>query len=460
MHSNLFRSYSVSSQAPPPPAPAQHGGGGGGGGAAAAAAASSAAAATAALSPSVESFTTVSELAMAARVPVGRQGVAISKPSSQPATPAPPPPLNREQAQVVADVRAGENVFITGGAGVGKSHTLRAVISALKQKYGEKEFNSNVAVTASTGIAATHIGGCTLHSAAGVGVPQLYSDFNKVWAEPTRGRWERLKVLIVDECSMMSGEFMDCLDTAVRSLRYYSARNEVSQAATERKGGSKATFDNFAGTEVTLPARPLQSGTLPAFNRVRHDPACFPGCSAAHHGSAELAFGGIQLIFCGDFFQLSPICKPYKYFTEFKKGETKGERKVRAFKTHPANARSHNRGLLFQSEVWQRADFKTTVLRQVYRQESKEQVSMLEKIRYERTLPRTAYFFNFFFIIPFLLYFFGWAGVGGGSRIIENVGVCGTPSPYTGGSEHPASVLSGGHTLLWAYADVRNSGDS
>ena len=415
MHSNLFRSYSVSSQAPPPPAPAQHGGGGGGGGAAAAAAAaSSAAAATAALSPSVESFTTVSELAMAARVPVGRQGVAISEPSSQPATPAPPPPLNREQAQVLADVRAGENVFITGGAGVGKSHTLRAVISALKQKYGEKDFNSNVAVTASTGIAATHIGGCTLHSAAGVGVPQLYSDFNKVWAEPTRGRWERLKVLIVDECSMMSGEFMDCLDTAVRSLRYYSARNEVSQAATERKGGSKATFDNFAGTEVTLPARPLQSGTLPAFNRVRHDPACFPGCSAAHHGSAELAFGGIQLIFCGDFFQLSPICKPYKYFTEFKKGETKGERKVRAFKTHPANARSHNRGLLFQSEVWQRADFKTTVLRQVYRQESKEQVSMLEKIRYERTLPRTAYFLIFFFIVPFLLLFFGWAGLGGG----------------------------------------------
>ena len=110
-----------------------------------------------------------SPVAAAAAAPIPSVGAHAAAPTKIPAR------LNAEQARILADVRAGENVFITGGAGVGKSHTLRAVIDALKLKYGAN-FHKYVCVTASTGIAATHIGGCTLHAAAGVGVPMVRGD--------------------------------------------------------------------------------------------------------------------------------------------------------------------------------------------------------------------------------------------------------------------------------------------
>ena len=47
-------------------------------------------------------------------------------------------------------------------------------------KFG-REFTSRVFITASTGIAATHIGGITLHAAMGCGVPQSQKDFERMW---------------------------------------------------------------------------------------------------------------------------------------------------------------------------------------------------------------------------------------------------------------------------------------
>jgi ATP-dependent DNA helicase PIF1 len=58
------------------------------------------------------------------------------------------------------------NNNIIGAAGTGKSFVLKEVVSVLKDKYG----TPNVFVCASTGIAACSIGGCTLHSFAGVGL--------------------------------------------------------------------------------------------------------------------------------------------------------------------------------------------------------------------------------------------------------------------------------------------------
>ncbi|KAJ6448010.1 hypothetical protein C8R47DRAFT_1084984 [Mycena vitilis] len=65
-------------------------------------------------------------------------------------------PLNREQTAILRQILDGENLFFTGSAGTGKSLLLRAVIRALKKKFQTADA---VAVTASTGMAATNIGG-------------------------------------------------------------------------------------------------------------------------------------------------------------------------------------------------------------------------------------------------------------------------------------------------------------
>ena len=65
----------------------------------------------------------------------------------------------------------GDSMFFTGNAGTGKTTTLKAVIKALKRKHGrELGRKHGVFVTASTGAAAVHCGGMTLHSFAGVGL--------------------------------------------------------------------------------------------------------------------------------------------------------------------------------------------------------------------------------------------------------------------------------------------------
>ena len=65
-----------------------------------------------------------------------------------------------EQMAVVNAIRAGRSVFFTGSAGTGKSYLLKRLITMLPPQ--------STFVTASTGAAACHIGGTTLHAFAGV----------------------------------------------------------------------------------------------------------------------------------------------------------------------------------------------------------------------------------------------------------------------------------------------------
>jgi ATP-dependent DNA helicase PIF1 len=126
--------------------------------------------------------------------------------------------LSGEQRQVLEAVSEGRNVFFTGSAGVGKSFTLRVLIGDLRRRFHE----SSVFVTASTGIAATHIGGTTLHSFAGVGlgaasVEQAVAKVknNKV----ARERWQSCRVLVIDEISMIGASFFELLDAVGQSVR-------------------------------------------------------------------------------------------------------------------------------------------------------------------------------------------------------------------------------------------------
>ncbi|SCZ87336.1 BZ3500_MvSof-1268-A1-R1_Chr2-2g04802 [Microbotryum saponariae] len=117
-------------------------------------------------------------------------------------------------------VDEGKSVFFTGSAGTGKSVLLREIIASLKRKYVSTQ--DAVAITASTGMAACNIGGTTIHSFAGIGLGLEAPDqlVRKVQKNKTaRGRWQRLKVLLIDEVSMVDGDLFDKLAYIAEGLR-------------------------------------------------------------------------------------------------------------------------------------------------------------------------------------------------------------------------------------------------
>ncbi|OJD34332.1 mitochondrial dna helicase [Diplodia corticola] len=129
--------------------------------------------------------------------------------------------LSEEQTHVLnLVVNEGKSVFFTGSAGTGKSVLLREIIAALKKKYIRE--SERVAVTASTGLAACNIGGVTLHSFSGIGlgnapVEELVKKIKR--NQKHKHRWMRVKVLIVDEVSMIDGDLFDKLEAIARNLR-------------------------------------------------------------------------------------------------------------------------------------------------------------------------------------------------------------------------------------------------
>lgn len=145
------------------------------------------------------------------------------------------------QAQALEILKTGANVFLTGSPGSGKTHTLTSYISWLKSHGIEP------AITASTGIAATHVGGMTIHSWSGIGILERLSaeDLDRISSkEHIVRRIQKAKVLIIDEISMLSSGALSMIDAVARE--------------------------------------------------VRHD---------------SRPFGGLQMVFCGDFFQLPPITR-------------------------------------------------------------------------------------------------------------------------------------------------------
>jgi ATP-dependent DNA helicase PIF1 len=79
--------------------------------------------------------------------------------------------LSQEQALVLDCVSRGENIFFTGAGGTGKSFLLHRIIDKCRGSFGKEA----VFITASTGIAAAHLGGTTLHSFAGMVSSMLFA---------------------------------------------------------------------------------------------------------------------------------------------------------------------------------------------------------------------------------------------------------------------------------------------
>jgi len=76
------------------------------------------------------------------------------------------------QDQALTILKTGANVFLTGEPGSGKTYTINQYISYLRSH------EISPAITASTGIAATHIGGVTIHSWSGIGIAAYLDKYN------------------------------------------------------------------------------------------------------------------------------------------------------------------------------------------------------------------------------------------------------------------------------------------
>src|SRR5687767_4466903 len=92
----------------------------------------------------------------------------------------------------------GHSVFLTGQAGSGKTYVLNTFITQAKAN------KKHVAVTATTGLAATHLGGTTIHAWSGIGIhSQLPKTFFKELLKGRRDTILKADVLIIDEISML-----------------------------------------------------------------------------------------------------------------------------------------------------------------------------------------------------------------------------------------------------------------
>lgn len=192
--------------------------------------------------------------------------------------------MNQEKALDI--LKSGENVFLTGSAGTGKTFVLNKYINYLKER------KVPVSITASTGIAATHLQGTTIHAWSGIGIKDSLSLKNLrdlKQKKYLKKHIEKTKVLIIDEISMLHKKQFDLV-------------NEVLQFFREN----------------------------------------------------EKAFGGIQVVLCGDFFQLPPIGST---------GETNRDK------------------FCFMSQSWLNANLSICYLTDQYRQTDSQLNDILNEIR-------------------------------------------------------------------------------
>lgn len=149
----------------------------------------------------------------------------------------------------------GKNIFITGGAGVGKSYSLNKILDHLRENHPKKR----LAVLAMTGMASLQYeeGGQTVHSFFGIGfakdVRELQSIVQKYnFKKVTRYDLEDTDIIFIDEISMMRSDLLELLDAILKYVM-----------------------------------------------------------------GSDLPFGGKQVVFCGDFMQLPPIVRKEEKIVEY-----------------------------------------------------------------------------------------------------------------------------------------------
>lgn len=149
-------------------------------------------------------------------------------------------------------LKAGENVFLTGSAGAGKTYTLNQYIQYLRVR------QVPVAITASTGIAATHMGGKTIHTWAGIGIKDDMTDHdlkNLKERKHIKDQLENVQVLIIDEISMLHGKQLNLVN---RVLKYF-----------------KGTDEPFGGIQIVVSGDFFQLPPVGKKEELNRDKFCF-----------------------------------------------------------------------------------------------------------------------------------------------------------------------------------------
>lgn len=207
-----------------------------------------------------------------------------------------------------------DNVFITGGAGTGKTSLVRDIIIPELEHRG-----LNFAVTATTGIAGSHLSGKTIHSWAGIGLGPYFPPSGTPPQERDPDNLREFYQTTYDEWNTSSKGGFGMRDGVRKRIRGTEVLliDEISMCAG---AGLLGYLDFF-------------------FKKIRDK-------------NAE-AFGGIQIIFIGDFHQLSPV--------------EKGRVEVPDW--------------AFLSEAWRAAGIRTHELTRVFRQSDKEFADFLNKVR-------------------------------------------------------------------------------
>ncbi len=122
--------------------------------------------------------------------------------------------LSKEQAQALEFMRSGENIFLTGGAGTGKSYLVREF---------QKELDRDLFPTlASTGAAAVLLGGRTFHSFFGLGIMDGGTDatFERCMRDKKlTKRLKKVEGIIIDEISMIPGDALMISEALAQKAR-------------------------------------------------------------------------------------------------------------------------------------------------------------------------------------------------------------------------------------------------
>ena len=122
--------------------------------------------------------------------------------------------MTQERAFLI--MKTGVNIYLTGSAGSGKTYLLNKYIDYLESH------DIPVAVTASTGIAATHMNGMTIHSWSGIGIKNFLGEKELEEMEDKKYLWKRFekaRVLIIDEVSMLHASQLDMVEKVCRRFK-------------------------------------------------------------------------------------------------------------------------------------------------------------------------------------------------------------------------------------------------